>query len=91
MWIIASIVIAMVLLVMSGCYVRRFKTMARPRGLGMSEGLAIGVLASAAVCIALVEQGGYRAAADYLLPCGIAAGGVMGALIERRYQRQRGC
>jgi len=88
MWIIFSIAVAMILLVLWGCHVRRRKAMSRPRGLAITEGLAIGMLASAAICIPLVELGGYRDAANYLFPCGIAAGGVIGLLLERRHQRQ---
>ncbi len=88
MWIIFSIAVAMLLLVLGGCYARRCRKTSRPRGLALSEGLAIGMLASAAICIPLVELGGYRDAANYLLPCGIAAGGVIGLLLERRHQRQ---
>ncbi|UCF16412.1 MAG: hypothetical protein JSW59_02940 [Phycisphaerales bacterium] len=88
MWIIFSIAIAMILLMLLGCYARRSRTVSRPRGLGISEGLAIGMLVSAAICILLVELGGYRDAAGYLLPCGIAAGGLLGLFLERRYQKQ---
>ncbi len=88
MWIIFSIAIVMILLVLWGCHARTRRAISRPKGLAISEGLAIGMLASAAICIPLVELGGYRDAANYLLPCGIAAGGVIGLLLERRHQRQ---
>lgn len=88
MWIVFSIAIALILLVLWGCYARRFRTTPRPKGLGISEGLAIGMLVSAAVCIPLVELGGYRNAADYLFPAGIAAGGLIGLLLEKRCQKQ---
>lgn len=88
MWIIFSIAIAMILVVLWGSYARRFKSIPRPRGLGISEGLAIGVLASVAICIPLAELGGHRDAAAYLLPCGIMAGGFIGLLLDRRYHRQ---
>ncbi|MHC4166401.1 MAG: hypothetical protein ACYSWQ_05545 [Planctomycetota bacterium] len=88
MWIIFSIAIAMIVLVLWGCYARRSRTMSRPKGLGISEGLAIGMLISAAICIPLAELGGYRDAANYLLPSGIAAGGLIGLILERRYQKQ---
>jgi threonine/homoserine efflux transporter RhtA len=88
MWMIPAIVTAIILLVLLGFYITTDKKMGRSRGRGMSEGLAIGMLASAAICIPLCELGGYRDAVNYLLPCGVAAGGVIGFLLERRYQRQ---
>ena len=88
MWTIFSVAIAMLLVMLWGCYARRSRNMSRPKGLGISEGLAIGMLVSAAICIPLAELGGYRDAARYLLPCGIAAGGIIGLILERRYQKQ---
>jgi hypothetical protein len=87
MWIIAAIVIAIILMVLLGYYIISAKKTARCKGRGISEGLGIGMLVSAAVCISLRELGGYLNAPDFLLPSGLALGGVIGCLLERRYQK----
>lgn len=87
-WVIVSTGIAVILMVLLGYHALVAKRTGKPKGRGISEGFAIGLLVSAAICISLREIGGYRSAPDFFLPCGIALGGVIGFFLEKRYQEQ---